>query len=192
MRGSSPDRRRATDLAGHLLKTFVLHVSLIRFLQESEKLQLTSDMTILELSLSQLLHDVSDSRKGRALSLEDCGEAFSAIRGFRSLLFQPTHTLADDSELGSLSVPRIVLLQHTLSRSLSLPLPHELRKMTKSAYVESLQRTTDTRLFVSPAAEALSMDEIRTWLAKARRSNQKEDETDDQLLTAFLARKLEQ
>ena len=70
-------------LAKHAFGAFALHASLIRVLQESEKLQLTTDMTALELGLAQLLSEASRTQRGRVVSLTDCGEAFSAVRGFR-------------------------------------------------------------------------------------------------------------
>lgn len=65
----------------HVMKTFVLHVSIVKPLKESGKLQLTSDMTELEFALSAFMTDNPQSKRGA--SLEIIGDEYRALRAMR-------------------------------------------------------------------------------------------------------------
>jgi hypothetical protein len=67
---------RIVDLCRTIFQAFVLHASIIKPLSEAGKLKLTSDMTLLEFSVNQLLSE-------HKLSLGAIGDDFRAIRSFR-------------------------------------------------------------------------------------------------------------
>lgn len=72
---------RLVQISKHALHDFVLHASLLRPLEEGGKLRLTTDMTELEFSVSQLL--ASARHSDHALTMTDCGSDFRALRSFR-------------------------------------------------------------------------------------------------------------
>ncbi|WFD32388.1 hypothetical protein MSPP1_003434 [Malassezia sp. CBS 17886] len=165
--GGVESGQSALDVARHVLTVFVAHASLIRLDHESEKLQLVSDMTALELSLSQLLYEVGHSGAGNALTLTDCGDAFVAIRGFRTLLFLPTDDFADPAKVRRRTAPMsdMFLLHHLVSRSKLVPLPNELRRMNKTAYVEWIISTSQAHgALVSTRVEGEVLHDMRAWV----------------------------
>jgi hypothetical protein len=95
---------RAVSLVKHVVRTFVLHASIARPLGEMGKLQLTNDMTELELALSALMTVEDASASAAPLSasqssrnkqsnrtslrkpvakLETIGDDYKALRGLR-------------------------------------------------------------------------------------------------------------
>lgn len=73
---------RALQLSTDILLIFLLHASLLRISEESDRLQLTTDMTKLELCISQVLSQGSRLSESQ-LTLADCGAAYNALRQFR-------------------------------------------------------------------------------------------------------------
>ena len=69
----------------NVLKTFVLHASIAKPLTESAKLQLTTDMTELEFSLSSFMMDGSQQTK-RGVNLDVIGDDYRALRALRYVL----------------------------------------------------------------------------------------------------------
>ena len=65
----------------HVIRTFVLHVSIARPLGESGKLQLTTDMTELEFALSAFLADRQQNKRGS--SLLAAGADYLTLRAMR-------------------------------------------------------------------------------------------------------------
>jgi conserved oligomeric Golgi complex subunit 5 len=72
------------EIARHTLRTFVLHVSIVKPLGESGKLQLTNDMTELELSLTSLLSEgVAQGNSKQKWKLDVLGLDYRALRALR-------------------------------------------------------------------------------------------------------------
>ncbi|PWN54207.1 hypothetical protein IE53DRAFT_391434 [Violaceomyces palustris] len=129
----------ALDIAQHILRTFVLNVSLLRPLSETGKLKLTSDMTELEFSLSQVLSDAGPKGRKSHLQLSSCGDEFRALRSLRPFLFRDTGTLANAELLpDKTGLPPTIVLHHLMSRSRS-PLPHEIIGWSRAAYIRWLE-----------------------------------------------------
>jgi hypothetical protein len=78
-------RPRTLDIVRHILRTFVLHASIVSPLGEAGKLKLTSDMTELEFSLGTFLLVASGNDRKNALKLQDVGEEYLTLRAFRSV-----------------------------------------------------------------------------------------------------------
>lgn len=77
-------RNRGLEIARHTLRTFVLHVSIVKPLGESGKLQLTNDMTELELSLTSLLSEgVAQGNSKQQWKLDVLGLDYRALRALR-------------------------------------------------------------------------------------------------------------
>jgi len=76
---------RGLDLARHTLQTFVLHISIVKPLGESGKLQLTTDMTELEFALNTLLAEgVAQGSTKQRWKLDVLGADYKALRAMRS------------------------------------------------------------------------------------------------------------
>ncbi|KAJ3749149.1 Golgi transport complex subunit 5-domain-containing protein [Lentinula detonsa] len=114
-----------------VLRTFVLHVSIAKPLGESGKLQLTTDMTELEFTLSAFMVDGSQSQK-RGGNLESLGDEYRLLRAMRPLLFLENGQLANPTYTSG--VPPLIVLHHILVRS-PLPLPHSLHGWQEAEYV---------------------------------------------------------
>ena len=65
----------------YVIRTFVLHASIVKPLGEPGKLQLTSDMTELEFALSAFMADKSQNRRGT--DWENVGEEYRLLRAMR-------------------------------------------------------------------------------------------------------------
>lgn len=90
--------------------------------------------------------------------------------------------LKEPNVLERIHVPKLILLQHLLSRSISFPLPNEMRKMTKTGYVEWLLTTADASGYlVSADASSAVMQSIRAWLEERKA---KGADTNDKDLTS--------
>jgi conserved oligomeric Golgi complex subunit 5 len=119
----------------HILKTFVLHASIVKPLDEACKLQLTSDMTELEFSLGAFMSEGKGKRGGSGgggLGLAAAGPEYRALRALRPLLFLDTSRLAEPAATAGL--PPLVVLHHVLVRS-PIPLPHTLHGWQAPEYV---------------------------------------------------------
>ncbi|ETW80568.1 hypothetical protein HETIRDRAFT_476235 [Heterobasidion irregulare TC 32-1] len=114
----------------HVIKTFVLHVSIAKPLNESGKLQLTSDMTELEFALSAFMLESPQSKRGG--SLDVIGEDYRALRAMRPLLFLDNASLASRAHTAGL--PPLIVLHHILVRS-PIALPHRLHGWQEAEYV---------------------------------------------------------
>ena len=68
-------------LAKYAIKVFVLHISIVKPLGESGKLQLTSDMAELEFGLSAFMSDGTSSKRG--VHLENIGDEYRMLRAMR-------------------------------------------------------------------------------------------------------------
>lgn len=64
----------------YVIKTFVLHASIVKPLGETGKLQLTSDMTELEFALSAFMSDKAQTKRGG-----DWGGALEEYRCLRAM-----------------------------------------------------------------------------------------------------------
>ncbi|THH00792.1 hypothetical protein EW026_g1790 [Hermanssonia centrifuga] len=77
-----PDIREwILPIVKYTIKTFVLHVSIVKPLSESGKLQLTSDMTELEFSLSAFMADKAQVKRG--VNWESIGDEYRTLRAMR-------------------------------------------------------------------------------------------------------------
>ncbi len=72
---------RILPIVKYTIKTFVLHVSIVKPLSESGKLQLTSDMTELEFSLSAFMADKAQVKRG--VNWESIGDEYRTLRAMR-------------------------------------------------------------------------------------------------------------
>jgi hypothetical protein len=73
--------RRTIAIVTFVIKTFVLHVSIVKPLTESGKLQLTSDMTELEFASSAFMIENPQSKRGG--NLEIIGDDYRTLRAMR-------------------------------------------------------------------------------------------------------------
>ncbi|KZV95094.1 hypothetical protein EXIGLDRAFT_610971, partial [Exidia glandulosa HHB12029] len=129
----------------HVIRTFVLHVSIARPLGECGKLQLTSDMTELEFALDAFMKDPAPLSAGgvkkspKPLKLLDAvGEEYRMLRALRPLLFLENSQLASPMAQG---VPPLVVLHHIFVRS-PMPLPHTLHGWHEAEYVKWVEEHT--------------------------------------------------
>jgi len=146
----------AVSVVKHVLRTFVLHVSIARPLGEMGKLQLTNDMTELEFALSALMAVEDASASSAPLSglqsarnkqsnrtslrkpvakLETIGDDYKALRGLRPLLFFDTQHLVSPSH--TVGIPPLIVIHHIIVRSTGpvLTLPHLLQDWSEAEYV---------------------------------------------------------
>ncbi|KAI4519196.1 hypothetical protein K525DRAFT_362909 [Schizophyllum commune Loenen D] len=117
-------------LAKYAIKVFVLHISIVKPLGESGKLQLTSDMAELEFGLSAFMSDGTSSKRG--VHLENIGDEYRMLRAMRPLLFLENAQLA--SPVYTTGLPPLIVLHHILVRS-PVPLPHTLHGWQEAEYV---------------------------------------------------------
>lgn len=133
------------DLARHTLRTFVLHISIVKPLGETGKLQLTSDMTELEFALSSLLAEgVAQGSTKQRWKLDVLGADYKALRAMRHLLFLSDESLSEPDQTSGL--PPLIILHHILVRS-PLPLPHRLHGWQESQYVRFVEEHTDEEVW---------------------------------------------
>lgn len=78
---------RVLSLVRYVIDTFLLHASITRPLGESGKLKLTGDMTELEFALGIFLTTGSVQGQRNTMRLEMAGDAYKALRAFRSVIF---------------------------------------------------------------------------------------------------------
>ncbi|KAH9032641.1 Golgi transport complex subunit 5-domain-containing protein [Lactarius hengduanensis] len=170
------------DIVRHVLRAFVLHVSIVKPLDEARKLQLTGDMTELEFSLGTF---VSEGKGKRSGGLDAAGAEYRALRALRPLLFLETARLAERSATAGL--PPLVVLHHILVRA-PIPLPHMLHGWQAPEYVRWVEEHSEAEALTlvegglthwektnemdgadgDPAAEYLAL--ARSVLASARKT----------------------
>ncbi|KAH9166239.1 Golgi transport complex subunit 5-domain-containing protein [Lactarius sanguifluus] len=146
------------DIVRHVLRAFVLHVSIVKPLDEARKLQLTGDMTELEFSLGTF---VSEGKGKRSGGLDAAGAEYRALRALRPLLFLETARLAERGATAGL--PPLVVLHHILVRA-PIPLPHMLHGWQAPEYVRWVEEHSE--------AEALTL--VEGGLAHWEKTNEME------------------
>ncbi|KAH8993456.1 Golgi transport complex subunit 5-domain-containing protein [Lactarius akahatsu] len=151
------------DIVRHVLRAFVLHVSIVKPLDEARKLQLTGDMTELEFSLGTF---VSEGKGKRSGGLDAAGAEYRALRALRPLLFLETARLAERGATAGL--PPLVVLHHILVRA-PIPLPHMLHGWQAPEYVRWVEEHSE--------AEALTL--VEGGLAHWEKTNEMEDADGD-------------
>ncbi|PWN33882.1 uncharacterized protein FA14DRAFT_161516 [Meira miltonrushii] len=162
-----PTSEWLVKIAKHALYAFVANASLIRPLEEGGKLKLTSDMTELEFSISQLL--ASAHQVTKPLSMNDCGTEFHALRSFRHLLFTDV-TKWDPVEELRAGLPPLAAAHHIIARSRSIALPNELHKWSRIEYLRWLQSHSQQE------GMQLIKGSLEEWKAKRKEENNEEDE----------------
>jgi hypothetical protein len=157
---------RPLNIVRHVLRAFVLHVSIVKPLDETRKLQLTSDMTELEFSLGAFISEGKGKRSGSgggSGGLDTAGAEYRALRALRPLLFLETARLAERSAL-----PPLVVLHHILVRA-PIPLPHMLHGWQAPEYVRWVEEHSE--------AEALTL--VEGGLTHWEKTNEVEGAGDD-------------
>lgn len=181
---------RAVDLASNILTTFIMHASLLRLSANVDKLQIVSDMTALELTLSQFLSDISRLSNCKLLTLHDCGVPFQVVRSFRTLLFEPMPAWKQPANIcQKWHIPKVILVQHLLSRSSTLPLANDMRGMGKHAYVDWAISTSRVKhAFFSERVDKTIIQELHNWLEMEGRKMDMSaiDKMDKDVLTCLL------
>jgi hypothetical protein len=124
----------------------VIHVSIVKPLDETTKLQLTRDMTELEFSLGAFMSEGKGKRGagggggGGSGGLDGAGSEYRALRALRPLLFLETPRLAEPSATAGL--PLLVVLHHIIVRS-PVPLPHTLHGWQAPEYVRWVEEHSE-------------------------------------------------
>ncbi|KAG5637228.1 hypothetical protein H0H81_005350 [Sphagnurus paluster] len=146
---------RVRSIVKHVIKTFVLHVSIARPLGESGKLRLASDMAELEFALSVFIVENPQSKRGG--DLEVIGDEYRMLRAMRFVIFSDLLNnradkihrpllFLDNSMLAmpdrTVGLPPLIILHHILVRS-PLPLPHELHGWQEAEYVRWVDEHTE-------------------------------------------------
>lgn len=173
------------DIVRHVLRAFVLHVSIVKPLDEARKLQLTGDMTELEFSLGSFVSEGKAKRPGSGNGgLDAAGAEYRALRALRPLLFLETARLAEQGATAGL--PPLIVLHHILVRA-PIPLPHMLHGWQAPEYVRWVEEHSEEEALTlvdgglthwektnemegaggDPAAEYLTL--ARSVLANARK-----------------------
>jgi conserved oligomeric Golgi complex subunit 5 len=116
----------------------VLHVSIVKPLDETRKLQLTGDMTELEFTLGTFLSD-GNTKRGSG-GLDAAGSEYRVLRALRPLLFLETGRLAEPGATAGL--PPLVVMHHILVRA-PIPLPHTLHGWQAAEYVRWVEEHSD-------------------------------------------------
>jgi conserved oligomeric Golgi complex subunit 5 len=136
--------RRPLDIVRHVLRVFVLHVSIVKPLDETRKLRLTGDMTELEFALGAFLSEGGGGKSKRGSSGFDAaaaGSEYRALRALRPLLFLDTAHLADPDG-ATTGLPPLVVLHHILVRA-PIPLPHTLHGWQAAEYVRWVEEHSE-------------------------------------------------
>ncbi|CAG7854281.1 Conserved oligomeric Golgi complex subunit 5 Short=COG complex subunit 5; AltName: Full=Component of oligomeric Golgi complex 5 [Serendipita indica DSM 11827] len=133
------------EIARHILKTFILHLSIIKPLGEAGKLQLIPDMTGLEFALNTLLFEgVAQGTTKPKWRLDVLGHDYYALRSLRQLIFLDDNDLAKPERTGD--SPPLIVLHHILVRS-PLPLPHKLHGWQETQYVRFIEEHTSEEIW---------------------------------------------
>ncbi|KAH8093869.1 Golgi transport complex subunit 5-domain-containing protein [Cristinia sonorae] len=126
------------NLVKHVIRTFVLHASIVKPLGETGKLQLTSDMTELEFALSAFMTDKGQTKRGG--NWDEVGDDYRALRAMRPLLFLDNALLISPQHTSGL--PPLIVLHHILVRS-PISLPHALHGWGEAEYVRWVNEHTE-------------------------------------------------
>ena len=123
----------------------MLHVSIVKPLDEPCKLQLTGDVTELEFSLGAFVSEGKSKGKrgggGSSGGLDAAGSEYRALRAMRPLLFLETARLAEHDG-GTAGLPPLVVLHHILVRA-PIPLPHVLHGWQAAEYVRWVEEHSE-------------------------------------------------
>lgn len=148
-----------TSIVRYVIKTFLLHASIVKPLGEWGKLQLTSDMTDVEFALNAFIVDTphikntggleaigSEYKSLRAMRYVLLPEHWSAllIRIYRPLLFLENNQLTSSKYTEEL--PVLIVLHHILVRS-PIPLPHVLHGWQEAEYVQWVSKHSEIEAF---------------------------------------------
>ncbi|KXN90188.1 Conserved oligomeric Golgi complex subunit 5, partial [Leucoagaricus sp. SymC.cos] len=131
-----------TSIVKYVIKTFLLHASIVKPLGESGKLQLTSDMTEVEFALNAFMVDSPQNKS--AGGLESIGSEYKALRAMRPLLFLENSQLTSSKYTAGL--PVLIVLHHILVRS-PIPLPHNLHGWQEAEYVRWVDEHSEMEAF---------------------------------------------
>ncbi|KAF5351759.1 hypothetical protein D9756_007411 [Leucocoprinus leucothites] len=131
-----------TSIVKYVIKTFLLHASIVKPLGESGKLQLTSDMTEVEFALNAFMVDTPQSKSSGGL--ETIGSEYKSLRAMRPLLFLENSQLASSKYTAGL--PVLIVLHHILVRS-PIPLPHNLHGWQEAEYVRWVDEHSEMEAF---------------------------------------------
>ncbi|KAH9961505.1 Golgi transport complex subunit 5-domain-containing protein [Russula dissimulans] len=133
------------DIVRYILRAFVLHVSIVKPLDEPCKLQLTGDMTELEFSLGAFVSEGKARSKrgggGSSGGLDAAGSEYRALRAMRPMLFLETARLAE-GDGATAGLPALVVLHHILVRA-PIPLPHVLHGWQAAEYVRWVEEHSE-------------------------------------------------
>ncbi|KAI5452220.1 hypothetical protein NCC49_001154 [Naganishia albida] len=119
------------SIVSFVINTFLLHASITRPLGESGKLKLTGDMTELEFALGIFLTTGTVQGQRNTMRLEMAGDAYKALRAFRTCLFLDNASLSHPEETAG--VPTLILLHHIIVLS-PLQLPHQIHEWSETEY----------------------------------------------------------
>ncbi|KAJ9113081.1 hypothetical protein QFC20_001968 [Naganishia adeliensis] len=119
------------SIVSFVINTFLLHASITRPLGESGKLKLTGDMTELEFALGIFLTTGTVQGQRNTMRLEMAGDAYKALRTFRTCLFLDNASLSHPEETSGL--PTLILLHHIIVLS-PLQLPHQIHEWSETEY----------------------------------------------------------
>lgn len=76
------EMNRYVTIIRHVIRTFVLHLSIVKPISEAGKLQLTTDMTELEFGLNAFMTDAKQSKRGPNLQTV-VGNDYRTLRALR-------------------------------------------------------------------------------------------------------------
>ncbi|KAI0316244.1 Golgi transport complex subunit 5-domain-containing protein [Amylostereum chailletii] len=131
-------REWTISIVQYVMKIFVLHISIVKPLDESRKLQLTNDMTEFEFALSAFLIQNSQTKRGE--NLDVAGNDYRTLRAMRPLLFLDNSSLASPQHTTGL--PPLIVLHHIFVRS-PISLPHALHGWQETEYVRWLEEHSE-------------------------------------------------
>ena len=123
-------------------------------------------MTALDLTLSNFLSETCRLLSCKSLTLHDCDVPFQVARSFRTLLFEPTAAWNQPANFcRKWHLPKVIIVQHLLSRSSTLPLANDIRGMGKHAYVDWAISTSRVKhAFFSERVDKTMIQELHHWL----------------------------
>lgn len=164
----SPLLKRTASIVKRVIRSFVLHASLVKPLGESGKLQLTSDMADFEFALNAFMtetsaNSVTPAHKAASKSAlrAAISEDYAALRAFRyiyllsrldstelilcrPLIFLDTASLAVEDQTSG--CPPLIVVHHILVRS-PLPLPHVVQGWKVDEYVRWVDEHSEAETF---------------------------------------------
>ncbi|CAH0476499.1 unnamed protein product [Peronospora belbahrii] len=119
------------DFVERLVSVFIRHASLLRPLTEDGKLRLANDMTQLELQLEHIM------------PLRNVGASYEELRAFRHMIFLESSDILRDATVDKIRPSNV--WHHLTSRAPpELQLPHQMKQLTASKYIEWLDTRANT------------------------------------------------